>query len=266
MGKSKVNLYNIDGSTQRDRLTTALRLLGLSEVNRSLDTISQRSLAEHFTPFDFLENLLEKEIAWREASRRLRWIQQAHFPGLRSIADFRFEDRPSVDRALVNELASCRFIENCQNIVLFGPTGMGKTHLAISFGIEAIDNGFEVRFLTLRELIDIVNKYIPKEQGEIRLTRMLLAPRLLILDEMDLYHVEPIVSRFLFRILYDRYEKGSVIFTSNHLFSQWGCLFGDKTSANKILDRINHHCTIININEGQSYRIKDKLNGQEKKV
>ncbi len=197
-----------------------LKILGLEGARASFDNLAKQSVENSSTPYGFLENLLDKELLWKEDNRLQRWIQKARFPWKRTLTDFDFSFQPKIDMVLIHELASCRFIGKSENIVLLGPPGVGKTHLATALGLEAIHQGHEVRFLA-----------------------SLLRPELLILDEMDLY------------------EKGSIIFTSNKAFSEWGKLFGNSTRAGVILDRINHHCTIVNI-EGESYRFKDKPQSQ----
>lgn len=135
---------------------------------------------------------------------------------------------------------------------------MGKTHLSISLGLEAINQGYEVRFLTLAQLIESVEKTEGDAEARHRLLGTLLRPRLLILDEMDLHDTTVTSSTFLFKLLQDRYEKGSIIFISNKPFSEWGKLFHNETRANAIVDRILHHAVTIPI-EGDSFRLKGRV-------
>lgn len=258
MGKSKVNLYTVSkANKQEERIDDALKLLGLEGMRFAFQKLAERSIQDQGTPYDFLEALMEKEIHWKEENRLQRWIQQAKFPYQRSLEDFDFSFQPSLNKRQIYELASCRFIERCENVVFFGPPGVGKTHLAVALGFKAIDKGYETRFVTLGQLIDLVEKAGGGEALR-RVFSLLMRQKLLIIDEMDLYEVRPEVSDFLFKLFHQRYEQASVIFTSNKTFTDWGKIFGGQARAGTIIDRVTHHCTIINI-EGESYRLKDKM-------
>lgn len=258
MGKSKVNLYSIPKSTkQEERIGSALKLLGLDGMCSSFNKLADRMFKQHKTFYDFLESLLEKELFYKEENRQQRWIQQARFPRLKTLIDFDFSFQPKLNKRMIHEFASCRFIDKVENVIFLGPPGVGKTHLSIALGLEAIQKGYEVRFLTLSRLIESVEKTDNDAQSRHRLLGALLRPRLLILDEMDLHDTTITSSTFLFKLLQDRYEKGSIIFTSNKAFTEWGKLFDNKTRAGAIVDRILHHAITIPI-EGESYRLKGK--------
>ncbi len=268
MGKSKVNLYQVvDSSEQEERVDKALRLLGLECMRTSLhNVVADTASRKEVTFYDFLENLLEKELSFREDSRITRWTLQARFPCRKTIQDFDFSYQPELDERLVNELASCRFIDRAENIVFFGPPGVGKTHLATALGLEAINKGYEVKFLTLTQLIDSIEKTSPGE-GLRRLFNSLIRQDLLIIDEVDLYEASRSAADFIFKLCQQRYENKSTIFTSNRGFEDWDKVFGNPARASAIVDRIIHHGTIITIN-GNSYRLKDKVSKslQETKV
>lgn len=259
MGKSKVNLYAIPKTTNRNLwIEASLKLLGLEGMKASWENIAEKIIQEKLTPFDFLESLLEIELGYKEDSRLTRWKQKAHFPFIKSLKDFDFSYQPSIDQIKINMLATCRFIERHENVVFFGPPGVGKTHLAVALAMEAIKNGKEPLFWYVKDLIDTIEK-INDSLTARRLFSSLLRPDLLILDEMDFYEANSSVSTFLFKLLHQRYEKGSTIFTSNKPFTEWSKLFGNQARAGAIIDRITHHRTIININ-GESYRLKrDKI-------
>lgn len=255
----KISSYIINPTGNlHKRISDTLRLLGLEGMRTSFDKLAQEAIKENKTPYDFLDSLLEKEIAWKEANRIDRWIQQSNLPKGMTLDNFDFSFQSSINKAQIYDLSSCRFIEKAENIIFLGPEGVGKTHLASGLGYEAIFKGCEVKFLTLSQLIKLVDRYPDDGMSRQRLFRTLSLPRLLILDEIDLYRVSEEVSIFLLRLLREeRYERGSIIFTSNKSFTQWGKLFGDNTQATTTIGRIIHHAHIITIN-GESYRLKGK--------
>src|SRR3989344_3592558 len=258
MGKQKVNIYNLSQlHSQSQRIEYGLSTLGLNGMLAFYNKIAKRAISDRYTPHDFLEDLLEKEFVLKEENRLQRRIMLARFPWIKILKEFDFSFQKDLDEKLIYELASCRFIEEAHNIVFFGPAGVGKTHLSISLGMEAISKGYEVRFFTLSQLIDQVEKAEERTRTNI-LLGSLLRQKLLILDEMDLYDVSQSVSNFLFKLLYQRHLKGSVIFTSNRSFDEWEKIFGSRVRASAIIDRINENCTRIIIN-GDSYRVKDRI-------
>lgn len=260
MSKSKVNRYiMLDGVSQYERINDALKKLGLDAISYAINEVNKRAVDKQITYFDFLENLLEKEFNWKEDNRQNRWIQQARLPAPKRIKDFNFEiSNLVIDKRLVYELASCRYIDEAQNVVFYGPQGVGKTHLATGLGYEAIHKGKEVRFLQLVQLIEMIEKVINQGQETHVLLTTLLRPKLLIIDDMENYETSDKVSMFLLSLIEQRYEKGSIIFTSNESLPRLDKLFGGQKRTGKIIDRIFHHCQIVTI-KGDSYRIKDKL-------
>lgn len=257
MSRNKINKFVIPDGDQEEKIKTMLKNLELQSAASSFLKINEIVRRSNGTHLDFLENMLEKETISKEENRFARWVQQARFPFRKTILDFDFSFQPSIDQTLIRELQTCRFIKQGKNIVFLGPAGVGKTHLSIGLGLEAIKRGLETRFLKLDELIDLVEK--ADENSLVKLFRTLARPRLLILDDIDFYNTGKNASTFLFKLVLKRYEdKLSIIFTSNKSFREWGELFGNRQRVNAALDRIVERAEIINIS-GDSYRVKDKI-------
>lgn len=257
MGRSKVNKYEISKSgDQLKRIQSMLATLEMYSMDNSLEKIEEVARKNKDTYFDFLESILEKEFANREQARIARWMRNAKFPSEKSIDSYDFSQQPGLDERNVRELASCRFVSRGQNIVFFGPPGVGKTHLSIAIGKEAILQGIEVKFITLELLVEHISRL--DGPGLNRLLRSLSNPPLLIIDDIDYDEPDKIVSSFLFKLIFRRDEKNvSTIYSSNKPFKEWGPLFsGDKHKATAAIDRIhNNGSHIINIS-GDSYRFK----------
>lgn len=266
MAKPKVNTYKVANSlNQIDRIGERLSLLGLEGM-----IYSYQSIADDFskngnkTFIDYIDELSKRECEWQEEERIKRWRVRAKFPALKTLDQFKFSLQPTINKKLILDLATCRFIENGKNVIFFGPPGVGKTHLATGLGDAAINLRYEVLFYNLEKLIETIDK--SDDAGyQRRLYSSLIHPRLLILDEIDECKISESASKFLAKIIYDRYEnnqkdnikyKTSMIFTSNVPFSIWEKLFQTHAKSLRIIDRINHNCEIINI-EGNSYRIEE---------
>lgn len=217
MSRSKISIYSVSNILdQEEKINMALDMLGLVGIRSTLDKIVRKFTRKEGTLYDFLEQLLETQLAWKEGNKIQRWIQKAKFPFLKTLNNFDFSYQPSIDEAQIRELASCRFIKHAENILFFGQTGVGKTHLAIGLGYEAISKGYDVRFITIDQLIELADKYSGDLVRSKRLFDSLMQPKLLILDEMDYSETRQnkLISEMLFRIIYQRYEKGSNEYSS----------------------------------------------------
>ncbi len=228
-----------------------LRLWGMVEVlGRVCETASRESVSY----LEFLDRLLEAEQSVRyEKSVEVK-TRLARLPYHKTMADFDYGFQPSVDRQQIAELLTLRFVAEAHNVLLLGPPGVGKTHIAVALAVEAIAKGYTAYFVTLQHLVDYLS-----EGSEPLATRMrvLLRPKLLVVDEVGYLPLDRQAANWLFDLVSRRYEKGSIVLTSNKSYGDWATLFPDVALASATLDRLLHHSTTINI-RGDSYRLKDK--------
>ena len=233
-----------------------LERLKMDHLAAQLDGVCEQAAKKDLDYKAFLGQALDAEWKGRYQKGVENRLRQARFPWIKTLDQFDFAFQPSIDRKVVRELAGLAFVERAGNVVLLGPPGVGKTHLGVALGVKAVEAGFSVLFLTLETLMT----RLLKAQRENRLDRtlqQLTYPKLLILDELGYLPLSREEASLFFRLLVRRYERASLIVTSNKSFTDWGEVFNDHVLATAILDRLLHHATTVNI-KGESYRLKEK--------
>lgn len=235
-----------------------LKELKLGAILRQYPSLVRQAREEGQDYEEFLLALAELEIQVRQENRLKRRVRDARFPLVKTLEQFHYESAPGLDKRVIRELTEGQYIREHQNVIFLGKTGTGKTHLAISLGIEACRLGIRSRFVTGSEL---VNELIESrsEQALSRTIQRYARYGLLIVDELGYVPFSKEGSQLLFQVLADRYERGSVIVTTNLGFADWTQLFGDLTLTAALLDRLTHKACIINCN-WESYRLKESLN------
>lgn len=240
-----------------ENLNKNLLLLDLERIKEILPDYIHKTNKENKSLTESLNYLLEEEIKYKDNRAAEGIIKSANFPFRKTLKDYDFSFQPSVNENQIKELSSLSFIENKENIVFVGNSGVGKTHLAVSLGIEAAKHRNSVYFITCHNLMLKLNK----AQKENRLDKQLqhLAQyKVLIIDEIGYLPVDHQGSNLFFQLIAKRYMNKSTIVTTNMPFSRWGEVFSDNTLASAVLDRLLHYSHIIRIT-GNSYRIKDKI-------
>lgn len=205
---------------------------------------------------EFLELLLEDEANQRAENRRKNLYGSAHLPFEKGIEDFDFTFQPSVKKAEILELATGNFIGKRENIIFVGQPGTGKTHLSVALGLAALGHGFSVLFTSVWEMITTLEQSRADMSYHKKVSQY-VKPDLLVLDELGYKSMAESTVEDFFEIVSKRYEKGSIIMTSNRVFGEWDKIFIDKTLTGAILDRLVHHCHIITI-KGESYRVQHR--------
>jgi len=225
----------------------------ITHLNDVVDFINKNNLSF----VDGLIKLTTHEIDFKEANMIRSMVKVGAFPHHKELKDFDFEFQPSVNKQQMLDFTSLRFLENQENIVFYGPSGVGKTHLATSIGIAAAKKRYSTYFIKCHDLLQQLKRSKLENRLDSRLKHF-LKYKVLVIDELGYLPIDKDDSKLFFQLIDMRYEKKSTILTTNINFSNWDEVFYDAIIANAILDRILHHAHVVSIN-GKSYRIKDHL-------
>jgi DNA replication protein DnaC len=215
---------------------------------------ARQCAAENKDHTQYLLRLCELELIERERRMVERRIKAAKFPATKSLDSFDFKAIPSLNKALTMELARCEFVDKRDNVIALGPSGTGKTHAALGLGLAACQKGLKVRFTTAASLVHELIEAADERRLQ-RLQKQLASQELLIIDELGFVPLSKTGAELLFEVISQRYERGSIIITSNLPFDEWTEVFGSERLTGATLDRLTHHVHILEMN-GESYRLR----------
>ncbi len=249
----------MSSSSVYSRITENLRFLkskeSLDVIDKTIDYVNKNNLS-------FVDGFLfftEAQVEKKKANLVSHSVNMAGFPKVKTLADFDFEYQPSINQQQIYDLNSLRFIEKQENIVFYGNSGVGKTHLATAIGITAAQNRNSTYFIKCAELMESLHKAKLEGRFAERLKKY-CGYKVLIIDELGYLPISREDSKLFFQLIDRRYERNSTIITTNINFSQWDEIFGDPLIADAIIDRLLHHATVITI-KGKSYRLQNLLYG-----
>ena len=246
-------MSNNTGSYNRimENLTFLKSKESLDVIDQTLDFVTKNNLSF----IDGFQYFTEQQVEKKKANIIKHSVQMAGFPKPKSLTEFEFDYQPSINKEQIYDLNSLRFIEKKENIVFYGNSGVGKTHLATAIGMTAAQSRYSTYFIKCAELMESLHKAQYEGRLQERIKKM-CGYKLLIIDELGFLPISKDDSKLFFQLIDRRYEKSSTIITTNINFAQWDEIFGDPMIANAIIDRLLHHATIVTI-KGKSYRLQN---------
>ena len=239
-----------------------LKRLRLPTMVRNYELLAKEAETNRVSYEEYLCCLSEQELQAREENTRKERLAKARFPAMKTLDQFKFDEIPSLDKSMVLKLFTGQYLANAENVVLLGGHGTGKSHLAISLGVEACAKGKKVRFYSVSELVHQLLEARDARQV-FRLQQQLARYDLLILDELGMTDCKQDGGNLLFQVISSRYERCSTIITTNLEFKDWTSVFGTQQLTNALLDRLVHRCQIVPMN-GESYRFKESVRRKKK--
>jgi DNA replication protein DnaC len=240
-----------------DALAAKIRKLNLAGMIQTVDARVGQAIKEKLSYVEFLELIINDEHLNRGRNRKNELVRKARFPQHKTIEEFDFSWQPGLNRQEIYGLGTCEFIRKRENIAFIGLPGTGKTHLAISLGVRAIEQGYSVMFTSLSDMMEEL--YLSRADNSFRQKlKKYTSPDALIIDEFGLKKLNQTSVDDLYEVISKRYEINSTIITSNKEFSEWGHVLFDPVLASAILDRFVHHCNFVSI-DGDSYRMKERI-------
>ena len=239
-----------------------LKTLKLPTFLRDYSKVARQSAAEGLDHVHFLARLVELEMIDRERRMIERRIKAAKFPAVKSLDSFDFKATPSLNKMRVLELARCEWIERRENVIALGPSGTGKTHVALGLGLAACQKGLAVGFTTAAALVHELME-ARDERRLLRLQKQLVKHKLLIIDELGFVPLSKTGAELLFETISQRYEQGAILITSNLPFDEWTEILGSERLTGALLDRLTHHVNILEMN-GDSYRLNQSRSRNNK--
>jgi DNA replication protein DnaC len=244
-------IKNLDASKEM------LKSLNLYYTASVLDSIIEKTIEKSMTCEKILDLLLKREIQARESNKLEKRLKQAFFPEYKTLEEFNLTEQKTLCERNINQLKELSWLEKGFNIIFLGPPGVGKTHLAVGVGIEAINNGYKVKFQTMADLVHLLKTQEISSTARNKIKRIVESD-LLIIDDLMFMAMEKYEANLFFQLINKLHGQTSILITSNKSPEDWGDLLGDPAITTAILDRIIHKCEIINFYDDDSYRLKHR--------